>query len=354
MSLFKVSIEEVESVKPHPNADRLELIKLKGMNWQCVAKKDDLKPDSKVLYYPVDSIIPDSSLELYGLKGKLSGPNKNRVKTIKLRGEISQGLVVPANLFFSLAPDSWLEPGKDVTEMVGVIKYEAPEIICKNAWLNPLPNGVPVYDIEGADNYPEIIEYLMDKEVVITEKLEGTNFSATLDHENKFWVNQRKHTVVAREGEEHTFWKVAKELELQTILAELKKDYSSTYGNANTVTLRGELVGPGIQKNIYGFNKPQLFFFDLLIDGKYLDTMLFEATCMEYKLNSCPLLSFDTTLKEALNGKTVQEFSNGTSELFSIAREGIVIKPEREEWHQKLGRLIIKQRSPEYLAKTDF
>src|SRR5512139_805408 len=159
MSTFAVTTEAVEKVWEHPNADSLELAKLEGMDFQFVVPKGSIFPGEVCLYFPVDSLLPEYILEYLNLTGKLSGKDKNRVKTIKLRGEISQGIIV-AQWELGLYPTH--ETGMDLTETLGVTKYESPEQLVKGARTSTLPPELHVYDIEGCERYPDVVKALMD------------------------------------------------------------------------------------------------------------------------------------------------------------------------------------------------
>jgi RNA ligase (TIGR02306 family) len=93
MSTFKVSVETLDRVWKHPGADLLELASVAGMSFQFVVLKDKHKAGDTVLYFPIDSLMPPELIETLGLTGRLAGKEQNRLKTIKLRKAISQGLV---------------------------------------------------------------------------------------------------------------------------------------------------------------------------------------------------------------------------------------------------------------------
>src|SRR5579862_9548507 len=93
MSFFAVSIERIADVWEHTNAERLEMAKLGSMSYQFVITKGSYKPGDLVVYFPIDSILPEHIVETLGLTGKRAGSEGNRVKTIRLRGQISQGVV---------------------------------------------------------------------------------------------------------------------------------------------------------------------------------------------------------------------------------------------------------------------
>ena len=174
MSFFNVTIEEIHNLRKHPNADRLDLANLAGKDFQFVMGKDQYKNGDKVLYFPIDSLIPDKIQEKLGIQGMLSGRHKDRVKTIRLRGEISQGVVGPISIISDLKDDPSPE---EITEFLGVIKYVPPVVPCKFGQVVGLPMGLSKYDIESAQNFQHVIEFLVDQLVHISEKLEGQNFA---------------------------------------------------------------------------------------------------------------------------------------------------------------------------------
>jgi len=345
MSFFGVTAEQIKQVSPIDGADRIEVASLAGMDYQFVVGKGQFKPGDKVLYFPVDSLIPIDVARKMGLEGKLAGKSKDRVKTIKLRGQISQGIVSD----LSLVPAHLIEQGPQaITECLGVRKYEPPEVPCNDAILKALPDGVPVYDIESADRYVEVAGRLMGQNVMITEKVEGSNFSVLAPAGGEVLVNQHHRTIIPKEGIEHTFWKVAKE---QKIL-ELAKSLSVHHDK--DIVVYGEMLGPGIQGNIYNLSKHKVLFFDVMVNRRWLPP---EEFCLAVQgfygtLDgvSVPILAMDMKLSDWLSGKTIKEASNGKSLLADVLREGIVIKPMEEQRDQELGRLFLKQRSSEYLA----
>lgn len=346
MSTFKVSLERLAKVRAHPNADRLEIAEVEGMSFQFVVLKGKHSVGDQVLYFPVDALLPAQVLRALGLEGKLAGRDNNRVKTIKLRGEISQGLVeFPEKILGA----SWTEVAKDtITTHLGVTKYDPPPVPCNAGVLKPLPDGVSVYDIEGADRFPEVLTQLLPQRCLVSEKLEGSHFSATRQSDGRVLVNQRRFTIEPIDGQEHDFWATARQ---QGLLQKLE-DWTSVFGEGAQITIRGEFVGPKVQKNIYKLKQLGIYVFDILVDGHYVGAEQFlELT--EGMLRA-PVLSSEQTLEQWLDGRSVQAASNGQSQLHSTKREGIVVKPWHESQVSGFGRLILKQRSPEYLAKSDF
>ena len=125
MSFFAVTLEEIAEIRPHSNADRLVVASLKGIGYQFIVAKGSWQVGDRCLYFPLDAILPPKMLSALGVEGRLAGGAKNRIKTIKLRGEISQGLIGPLTLIDGLS-ESERAP-EQITEFLGVTKYE-PEI----------------------------------------------------------------------------------------------------------------------------------------------------------------------------------------------------------------------------------
>lgn len=345
MAFFGVTRELIGKIYPIEGADRIEMATLQGMDFQFVVAKGEFAPGDSCLYFPVDSILPEALAVKMGLAGKLSG--KNRVKTVRLRGQISQGVVSKPTLV-----PSELRTPEEITNFLGVVKYEPPETLEKDARLTELPREVPYYDIEGADRYPSVVELLMDQPVSITEKLEGSNFSVCVTASGEVAVCSHRKSIIPVEGVEHTWWKVAREsgvIDFARKLWELNAKVSE-------VVVYGEVVGPSLQSNIYRLSRHELYIFDIRIAGRWVSSTEFVTLVANYAsdtLKTVPVLASGITLRTWLNGKTAQEASNGTSLLFKTRREGVVIKPETEAYIQDFGRLLIKQRSPEYLARSD-
>lgn len=350
MSTFKVEKTKISTVWNHPNADRLDLAKVEGIDIQFVVGRDQYTIGSDVVYFPIDSILQDDLITFLGLTGKLSGKNKNRIRTIKIRDEISQGFVCDYSKIMDFINSNKLElkyigEDFDLTETLGVIKYEPEEIPCYCGSLVPLPTGVPVYDIESVEKYQNAVDILMNTPCYISEKCEGSNWSLTIDDRDVIHVCQRNYEIKENDSGEHMFWKVARRDGWIDMIKTLKADL-----NAKQVTLRGEFLGGGVQGNYYELKDHKVLLFDAMIDFKYMDAKCFLHTFPQHKC--VPTLAFEMTLKDWLNGASIADASNGKSKLIDKLREGIVVKPIVEMSDPKLHRVIFKKRSPEYLNLT--
>lgn len=347
MAFFGVTIEEIETVSPIEGADRIQVATVKGLVFNFVIGKDSFKPGDKVLYFPIDSLIPQTLAEKLGVAGKLAGKNKDRVKTVTLKGVVSQGLVGSISLIEGLDDRS----SESITQFLGVTKYEPPEVVCHGGTLIRHAEGVSTYDIEGADRYPVIIDKLMDQPVFITEKVEGSNWYGGVDAAGSYVVGQRSGAIIPDDvnNPSHTWWKVAIEQKLLYAAYRIQADKYQQ----KSVIIRGEIAGGTIQGNVYKLPKMQIFAFDILVDGVYVDACEFIKLTEDYMIQTVPVLSTEQTLRNWLTGKTVKDASNGKSMLGDHLREGIVIKPMAESYDRVLGgRLFIKQRDPLYQIKT--
>jgi RNA ligase (TIGR02306 family) len=349
MSTFVVAVRKIAKVLPHGNADKLELAEVEGLAYQFVIPKGSAAPGDDVLYIPIDSVLPDELSLKLGVKNYLVGKDKNRVKTAKLRGAISQGIVARP----SVVRAGWAyELGVDYKDLLGIAKYDPPPVPCQAGLLKPLPPGVSAYDIESADNFVDAASQLMDLPVFITEKMEGSNWSATRTADGEQFVSQHHYRIEPVTGATHDFWKVAQAQGLLDALGRIAADFGG-----KQVTLRGEYLGPDVQKNIYKLPKNQVLLFDIEINSEPLDAAAFLDVATRFSLPVVPVLWLEGSLRRWIegNGGDLRRSSNGESRIApGVAREGIIIKPLKEQRHPKLGRLFLKQRSPEYLAANDF
>lgn len=353
MSVLAVEVREIESSVKHANADRLDISRVKGLDYQFVTGREQYAPGDLVVYFPIDTIMPANIQEIVGVVGKLSGANKNRVKTVKLRGEISQGIVAPVAPFADLIGAD-LREGADVTELLGCEKYEPPVISVKGARLMTLPEGVEYYDLENAERHGEALQYLLDNDVFVwvSEKLEGTNFAVVAKVGQEAIVCSRRHSLVQDGDNEPDLIKVARRDGWIALAESLLEKF-----NASQVVVRGELIGAGWQGNIYRMKDNRVYLFDIKVDGRYLSPVeMFGCVSPEHiqqGINIVPTIWIGK-LSNWLDGKTLKEASNGKSLLHDTLREGVVIKPLlADETFDRLGRLVLKQRSPEYLAGSD-
>jgi len=327
MSSLIVEVCAVEDVLDHPNADRLEIICVKG--WKCIVQKGVYNIGDLVVYAPVDSMIPEAlsdDMDVTKYLGK-----GGRVRTTKLRGEYSQGLVIPMKFLPPLLPSNhggvkWL-PGDNVAEILGIEKYEPP-LSTRGDRLPDHPAFHRYTDIENYNNFPDVLKE--GEMVVITEKIHGTNFRA-LNYEGELMVGS--HNVRLKEDPDNLYWNAAKIYDLQNILP-------------NGMVIYGEVYGKGVQKLHYDQKGINIAFFDASMNGRYLNYEAFVEFCTTHNLPLVPIISV------GLWDKNMLLHREGMSTIAGHIREGIVIKPVYERYDNVLqGRVILKRISERYLLK---
>lgn len=350
MSVFAATVESIGQVWEHPNADRMEIASIDGLDFRFCVGKGQYKAGDRVIYIPIDAILPDDLIKRLGVGNFLAGAQKNRVKTAQLRGQISQGLVCRVDTIFGDNSDS-IPLKTDVAPLLGITKYEPPEVFVTGGKLAPLPDGLGVYDIEGAERFAHIVELLMDRPCYITEKVEGTNAALVKLVDGTFAVCQRNYAIksIGDSDNPNTYERGFRNGGLDTAL-----DWLSCKFPNEQIALRGELLGPGIQGNIYKLDCHAIRLFDIKVGRKYLSAQEFIDSAPNPDVR-VPIIAVGVTLREWLAGRSIQDASNGISLLNQeTRREGIVIKPMIEDCVDFGGgryqRLIIKQRSPLYLA----
>lgn len=359
MSTFKVEIIKIDDVMVHPNADRLELVKVK--DWICVTSKGSFQKGDAAVYFPIDSILnheteskifsPDSKIKL----------DKSRVRTIKIRGAISQGLVIKPEVFFDL--DDIYE-GEDVTEQLGVKKYEPPtgtpstrghQVSKKQV----NPHFRKYTGIENAKNYPKLFEE--GEEVSVTEKVHGSNFRAgylpysanTVWKKIKQWFGfvpkwefvYGSHNV---QLQNKIFYKGYYKSNIYEEMV-IKYDLKTKLQPGEVVY--GEVYGDGVQRGYkYGCkpNERCLVLFDLMKCDKWVDTIAFRKWGNERQLNIVPEL-----YRGPFNKEKILSLKDGDSVLDDRQkiREGVIVKPLIEE-HTYAGRKVLKFISDNYLLKN--
>lgn len=345
-------VTTVESVKVHPNADRLDIVSVLG--WQVVSAKDTMKAGQPVLFIPPDMLVPKNLAEKWGVLKYLKGPNCDRVGKIRLRGEPSLGLVVQIPLELSQARD-----GENVAAVLGIVKYEPPmRMRCEDAE-SPLSLFTKYTDIENLRNYPHAFE---DGELVVaTEKIHGTNSrvgvidgvmvagSMEIQRRPPFDRNENlDRPAMAKACSSSTYWYPWSLDCVNDLLMTLSRSHKQ-------VILYGEIFGKKIQSLSYGIpaNSGVGFrAFDLLIDGDFVDNDELVRLLKVFGVDMVPIL-----YEGPFSISKIKELSNGKSSLADHIREGVVVRPVVERFSNLVcRRLVMKYVGDDYLLgnESDF
>ncbi len=240
------SIQRIKQIEAIDNAD--SIVKTTVLGWQLVVKKGEFATGDLCVYVEIDSILPEKP-EFEFLR------NKNfRVRTIRLRGQISQGICFPLNI---LPNDVAVEEDADVTDVLGVIKYE-PLIPANMAGVmkGNFPSFIPKTDETRVQVMQKVLDKYKGASCYITEKLDGASVTYYVK-DNAFGVCSRNMEL--EESNDNIYWKVAKALNIETRLKNLNRN----------VAIQGELMGEGIQGNKLKIKGQHVFFFNLFWIDEY-------------------------------------------------------------------------------------
>lgn len=356
MSTFRVPVVEI-TISEHPDADKLEIARATNMDYNMIVPKGVYHTGDTVIYIPEQSIVPDSLLEDLGLTGKLAGRKHNRVKAIRLRGIISQGIVYPNH--------TEAEVGTDMAETLGITKYEVPIPIGMKGEVCNLGYEYTIkFDVDNFKNHPNV--FTSDDFVEITEKIHGTFMMVGSFPENghthpeiidersfcgsKGLVNRGLVFKDNEENKNNLYLRATKKLNLHTISQSLSDRYGSE------VCLLGEVFGKGVQDLAYGFktNDVQFRLFDICIISdsgiEWVDRKTIVDICSEFNLSMATVLYVGPFCKDKIIELTEgKETISGAS---SHIREGIVIRDlNPAASHQDIGRKILKNVSFAYLNR---
>lgn len=338
------SVQYVHDVTPIIGADKIELVHILG--WQCVANKGQFKTGDKAVYFEIDSFLPVRP-EFEFLRSSSCKENEIlgsgfRLRTMKFRGQISQGLVLPLKELN--VPES-VDVGTDVTEYLGVRKWEIEERATTGGTvIGSLPYTVPYTNETRIQEMPELINEFGGKMYYITIKMDGSSHSISID-ENGFHVTG--HNYEYKDDDSSDFYKLVKARGYKLAM----EKYMTAEG-IKTMTIQGEFCGPGIQKNKLKLSKPEWYVFTIIVDGKRVgltDLLLItDGLGMEH----VPVEEAGVDLPkryptvEALLERAEGEYPNGGP------REGIVIRPIEPEYCELIrAPLSMKVINNKYLLK---
>lgn len=291
-----VSIRTIEKIIPIDGADRIEIAAIGA--WHIIVPKGVYKEKDKVLYFEIDSFIPDNNKILAPFIDEDMKKRAHKtfykndgvlIKTIKLRGEYSQGWVLPLEHF----KDYNFVEGKDLSTELGVLKYELVDETSNMEQKGKFPTFFPKTDCERIQNLTlSDLEKIIEEKVEITYKFDGTSFS-------NYYFNGE--TGICTRNFEMKPEVV--NLYTKSAITEKIRDYCEK--NKRNLAFQGEIVGPEIQKNRMSLTKQQLFIFNIYdIDAhRYIEPNQRIAICGELGLSHVEI--YEGNLLK--NGKTLIE-----------------------------------------------
>ena len=361
-------ITVIDEIKPIPNADKIELARVGG--WQVVvSKEDNYKVGDKVIYIEIDSRVPSDKECFAFLQDR-----KYKVKSIKLRGQVSQGLIMP----LSILPDGEYELYDDVTDILGIKKIEndfkqpleskemrlrgAHPKLYRKPWFKKMmhynwfrkfafkflipkkkKHKWPAWIIKSDEERVQNMLWVLENKapMIVTEKLDGASSTYSLHKEGRKWkfyvcsrnvVQDDINTKNYDEDLKNVYWDMAQRYRIEDFL----KIIAETAEAEEQVTLQGEIIGEGIQSNKYNLKGKDIYFFNLIIDGRKIDSVtarnilrdINETNFNDVILKWVPIVQTNYILPDTLD--ELMEFSTGKSLLNDTLREGYVFRNYEE------------------------
>jgi len=346
------TIQKIRSLEPIEGADKIELAKMEGLEWQVVVQKGLHKIGDSVCYIQIDTICPEAPWSEF-LRDR-----HFRVRTIRLRKQLSQGLIVPLRDIYSgdNNPGLFQQAGTDITIDSGVIKYEKPiPANLRGKIRGSFPTHLcPKTDEPRIQNCSRILEELADVPVYITVKMDGT--SATyINHNGDGHVCSRNMDL--KGPEERTFHEQGEQqAEKPNVYWEIEQRYDilNKLKLKGNYAVQGEICGEGIQGNKIGLKGTDFFAFNVynVDEHRYLNFHEFQLFCNELGLKMVPVLEYSVILTKRFDEVLLMadgQYPNGTP------REGIVIRPTIEQTSEVLKgeRASFKVVSNAFLLKYD-
>jgi RNA ligase (TIGR02306 family) len=360
MSSLIVEVCKIDRIEKHPNADKLSIVGVKG--WSCIVGLDQYNVGQLVIYCPPDCIIPQNLIEKYNLEYlKKNG----RTGTIKLRGYISQGLIL------DLPDGNWHE-GDDISSFLGITKWEPPQASYQNMGVKKTSRKRinPAFDkyteIENIKHYPDVLKE--GDLICITEKIHGANSrygvlpiaiqdNAPLIEKFLFWIKknilkQKYEFVYGSHQVQITAHSNRKSFYGGDVWGEMIDKYNLDKLIPENTIIYAELYGAGIQDLTYGlggYGTRDIAVFDIKQNGEYLDWEKVVELCNKIGLRHVPQLY----IGPYYNG-VVEKYTDGNSILYGgHIREGCVTKSLYEESDIQIGRKILKSISGDYLLRKN-
>ena len=336
------SIQKIIDIRPIPKADAIECVDVLG--WHLVSQKGTFKPGDLCVYFEVDALLPVKPIYEFLRKGcynqRLDG---FRIKTMTMRGQISQGLALPLDDAMKAELDLIAyQEGADVTENLGVRKYEAPIPVDLDGEVEGgIPSHIPKTDETRIESIPQILTRYQNVPFYVTEKMDGTS-STFYVMDGKFGVCGRNWCFVR--DERNAFWRLANEMGIEEKLRSV----------GYNIAVQGEVCGPGIAKNPYNLDRHHLFLYNIFeIDKyRYLPLQEFKDVAAALGFETVPIVEenylLPATVDEIKKYASAPSFFNAGSK-----REGIVVRPVVETNDVEIGRLSFKVISPQYLLDTE-
>lgn len=303
------SIRTITDIQPIPKADKVEAVYIDG--WCVVCKKDEYKINDLCIYIEIDSFVPHEIAPFLTQKDTprvYHGVSGNRVRSKKIRGVLSQGLVLPLDEYTAMCASA----GDDMTETLGILLWEPTiPVQLRGKMKGSFPTFIPKTDQERIQNIDkETYDTMIQSgQYEVTEKLDGSSMTI---YKWKGVIGVCSRNVELKVEDENTFCNMYRKLPIP-------EEYLEGFA------IQGELIGPGIQGNQYGLTDSEFYVYDVFDISKqcYVSPEKVVDFCIHTGLKHVPVLDY-ITLPE--NSRDLLSDSDGASKLNNSNREGVVLK----------------------------
>lgn len=307
------TIRRITEGKPIEGADLIEAIRVDG--WWVVAKKGEFPVDSLAVYMEVDSFVPTEIAPFLTKVGhepkEFEGVKGERLRTVKLRGQLSQGLLLPISI---LPTTTVIEVGNDVTDILGIIKWERPisPQLYGQAKGN-FPSFLRKTDQERVQNIGRTLESYNNEAFEVTLKLDGSSCTIFVNEENDGVCSRN---LELKQNEDNAFWRIALDYGIHKKIR--------AYGK--NVAVQGELIAPNIQGNYEKVNKPEFYVFDIFdIDKQeYMLPKERQEFCKLLGIPHVPII--DKAFTMVVDVDKLLDMAEGNGMNQGVKREGLVFK----------------------------
>ncbi len=338
----QATLQFVNELRPIDGADAIEVAKVLG--WNCVVKKGEFRPGDLGVYIEIDSLVPEIPAF------EFMKATKYRVRTVKLRGQVSQGLFMPLTVLPETVDRAALCDGMDVSDLLGVTKYEkeVPAHLSGKVRSSTLPAFIQKTDETQIQNLGAILDKYQGTLTYESEKVDGSSetvFRYEPREDGQYGVCSRRQELDPSDLE-NAFVAVANKYDLATKLEAFNLKHGFSLG------IQGELAGPSIQGNKYNLKERDIFVFNVWnLDTQqklgYEELVSYSA---ELGLKTVPILAVNVPMLGSIDEYV--EKSKGMSVLNPEARrEGIVVRPMVPIVDPRYGEVSFKAVNPEFLLE---
>ncbi|BBB01139.1 hypothetical protein RVR_8401 [Actinacidiphila reveromycinica] len=348
MSALRVTAERL-TILDHPDADALELAQV-GL-YRAVVAKGAYRTGEFAVYIPEQSVLPDALIGELGLTGRLAGSRRNRVRAVRLRGELSQGIVCRPGALDGVDLERAAADDTDFADLLEIVKWVPPVPVSMSGDVDAAPDLLPWIDIENLKRYPDV--FAPGDLVTVTEKLHGTACCLTYHASSgRVQVTSKglgARQLALREADGNLYWRAVRGHGLPAVAAALADRLG-----ADRIGIFGEVYGKGVQDLGYGTDAgaglPGFAAFDVCADLGGRLRWYDPADLLDGELPLVPRLfhgPFDLATVLALAAGT--ETVSGRD---LHIREGVVVRTADGKYSPRIGgRAVAKVVGDAYLTR---